>query len=165
MVPGAIYICCVSRAKINFEGRKIDESWSFGLFFLIFWFFWFFMILRCSGYQFRLPGLISCPGQLPNRPGIEFQANSDFRVHIEFMCRFCKSESSGATASWNLAPRPNWSFHMLVSMSEASLRFEWSAAERKPKQCQKYQILLAKRGLGAQGGFVKLAVQRRRITL
>ena len=36
------------------------------------------MILRCSGYEFRLPGVISCPGQVPNRPGMEFQANSDF---------------------------------------------------------------------------------------
>ena len=36
------------------------------------------MILRCSGYEFRLPGLISCPGQVPNHPGMEFQANSDF---------------------------------------------------------------------------------------
>ena len=80
-------ICCVSRAKIHFEGRKIDESWSFGLFFWILSFFWFFMILRCSGYLFRLPGLISCPGQVPNRPGIEVQANSDFLVHIASMRR------------------------------------------------------------------------------
>ena len=36
VVPGAILICCVSRAKINISGRKIDESWSFGLFFSIF---------------------------------------------------------------------------------------------------------------------------------
>ena len=50
-------------------------------------------------------------------------------------------------------------------MSEAGLRFEWLAAEHKLKQCQKYQILVAKGGLGAQGGFVKLAAQRRRITL
>ena len=50
-------------------------------------------------------------------------------------------------------------------MSEAGLQFEFPAAEHKPKQCQKSQILLAKRGLGAQGGFVKLAAQRRRITL
>ena len=158
-------ICCVSRAKIHFEGRKFGHTWGFLVFFSILSFSQFWVILRCSGYQFWSPGLISCPGQLPNRPGMKFQANSDFRVHIEFMCRFCKSESSAATASWNLAPRPNWSFHILVSMSEAGLRFEWSAAEHKPKQCQKYQIFLAKRGLGAQGGFVKLAAQRRRITL
>ena len=50
-------------------------------------------------------------------------------------------------------------------MSEAGLQFEFPAAEHKPKHYQKCQILLSKRGLGAQGGFVKLAAQRRRITL
>ena len=49
-------------------------------------------------------------------------------------------------------------------MSEAGSQFELSAAEHKPKHCQKCQILVTKRGLGAQGGFVKLAAQGRRIT-
>ena len=50
-------------------------------------------------------------------------------------------------------------------MSEADSIFLWLAAEHEPKHDQKWQILLAKRGLGAQGGFVKLAAQGRRITL
>ena len=40
-----------------------------------------------------------------------------------FMCRFCKSESSAAIASWNLAPGPNSIFYILVSMSEADSIF------------------------------------------
>ena len=60
---------------------------EFPAIFLDFLIFLIFMILRCSGYEFRLPGLISCPGQVPNRPGMEFQANSDFRVHMLFMRR------------------------------------------------------------------------------
>ena len=50
-------------------------------------------------------------------------------------------------------------------MSEADSIFLWLAAEHEPKHDQKWQIFLAKRRLGAQGGFVKLAAQRRRITL
>ena len=50
-------------------------------------------------------------------------------------------------------------------MSEADSIFLWLAPEHEPKHDQKWQILVAKRGLGAQGGFVKLAAQRRRITL
>ena len=36
------------------------------------------MILKWFGYQFRFPGLISCPELVPNRPGMEFQAYSNF---------------------------------------------------------------------------------------
>ena len=50
-------------------------------------------------------------------------------------------------------------------MSEAGLPFKLSPAEHEPKHDQKWQILVSKRGLGAQGGFVKLAAQGRRITL
>ena len=54
---------------------------------------------------------------------------------------------------------------MLRTMSEADLQFGWIAAEHKAKHSQKLEILVAKRGLGAQGGLVKLAAQRLRITL
>ena len=158
-------ICCVSRAKMHIWTPKIDESWGFGLIFSIFWFSQFSMVLRCSDSEFRLRGLISCPGLLLNRSGLEFSSFSDFSVHILFMCRFCKSESSAAIASWNLGPGPNWSLYILVWMSEATSPFKWSAAEHEAKHRQKWQILVPKRSLGAQGGFVKLAAQRRRITL
>ena len=80
-------ICCVSKAKINISGRKIDRRMTFMRNFMFFQISEFFMILRCSGYEFRLPGLISCPEQVPNQPGMEFQANSDFRVYMLFMRR------------------------------------------------------------------------------
>ena len=80
-------ICCVSRAKIHFEHRKISESCIFSLFFLIFLFSEFSMVLRCSDSQFRISGLISCPGLVSNRPGMKYQAYSNFRVHMLFMCR------------------------------------------------------------------------------
>ena len=44
------------------------------------------MVLRCSGSQFRLRGLISCPGLVSNRPEMKYQAYSNFRVHTLFMC-------------------------------------------------------------------------------
>ena len=158
-------ICCVSRVKMHFEHRKIVISCSFAVFLSIFLFSQFWMVLRRSHSQFWLPGFICCPGLLLHRSGLEFWSYSDFSVHMVFMCRFCKSESSAAIASWDLGPRPNCSLYLLVLMSEATSRFKWSAAEHKPKHCQKWWILLAKRGLGAQGGFAKLAAQGRRITL
>ena len=45
------------------------------------------MVLRLSDSQFRLRGLISCPGLVSNRRGIKYQAYSNFRVHMVFMCR------------------------------------------------------------------------------
>ena len=158
-------ICCVSRAKIYFKHRNFVIFWSFALFFSIFWFSRFFMVFGWSDSQFPLCGLISCPGLLLNPSGLEFSWFSDFSGHMVSMCRFCKTESSAATASWDLAPRPNWSFCFLVPMSEAGLQFKLSAADQEPKHCKKKPILLSKRGLGAQGGFVKLAAQGRRITL
>ena len=50
-------------------------------------------------------------------------------------------------------------------MPEADSTFLWLAAEHEPNHDEKSEILLAKISLGAQGGFVKLAAQRRRITL
>ena len=79
-------ICYVSRAKMHIQSRKIDESCIFSLFFLIFLFSEFWMVLRCSGSQFRLRGLISCPGLVSNRPEMKYQAYSNFRVHTLFMC-------------------------------------------------------------------------------
>ena len=158
-------ICCVSRAKLHIWTRKIDESWGFRVFFLIFLFSEFGMVLRCSDSQNRLRGLISCLGLVSNRPDMKYQAYSNFRVHMVFMCRFSKSKSSSAIASWDLGPGPDCSFYIVVSMSEAGSQFKLSAAEHEPKHCQKCQILVTKRGLGAQGGFGKLAAQRHRITL
>ena len=158
-------ICCVSRAKMYFEHQNFVISCSFALFFLIFWFSDFLMVFGWSDSQFRLRGLISCPGLLLNRSGLEFSSFSDFSLHMVSVCRFCKTESSAAIASWDLAPGPNWSFHILVPMSEAGSQFKLSAAEHEPKHCQKWQIFLSKRGLAAKGGFVKLAAQGRRITL
>ena len=135
-------ICCVSRAKIHFQGPKIDESWSFWLFFWIFWFFEFWVILSCSGSQIRLPGLISCPGQLPNRPGIEFQANSDFRVHMVFMCRPCEPQSSSARPPQNLKPRWGDSFFIVVSMSEFGVLIELSNFTHKAKHHQNSQKMV-----------------------
>ena len=80
-------ICCVSRAKIDFEHWKIDVPCSFGVFFLILLFSQFWMILRWSDSQNRLRGLISCPGLLLNQSGLEFHMFSDFRVHIVFIRR------------------------------------------------------------------------------
>ena len=45
------------------------------------------MVLRCSHSEFRLRGLISCPGLVSNRPDMKYQAYSNFRVHMVFMCR------------------------------------------------------------------------------
>ena len=45
------------------------------------------MILRASQAQIRFPGEISCPGQLSNRSGLEFQANSDFSVRMMILRR------------------------------------------------------------------------------
>ena len=80
-------ICCVSRAKMHIWNRKIDEPCSFCVFFSIFSFSQFWMVLRCShsGFQFR--GLISCPVLISNRPDMKYQAYSNFRVHMVFMCR------------------------------------------------------------------------------
>ena len=72
---GAIYmICCVSRAKMYFQGRKFDESWGFRLFFSIFLFSKFWMVLWCFCYKFWFPDVISCPEMMTDRSGIEFQA-------------------------------------------------------------------------------------------
>ena len=99
-------ICCVSRAKMHFKHRKIEFSFIFWLFFWIFQFLEFSMILGWSDSQFRLPGLISCPGLVPNRSGLEFHAYSDFPLHIVFMC--C---SVGCTFSiQKMVPR-RWESH------------------------------------------------------
>ena len=50
-------------------------------------------------------------------------------------------------------------------MSEADSWFGLLAAEHRAKDSQKLQISVAKTGVGAQGEFLKLALQRRRITL
>ena len=142
-------ICCVSRAKIHFEGRKIYESFSFWLFFSIFWFLWFFMILRVSGYEFRLPGLISCPGQVPNRPGVEFQANSDFRVHMVFMFRPCEPQCSVARPPQNLKPRWGESFFILVWKSELGVLIEFSNFKHNSKHHQNFQKLALQGAVGA----------------
>ena len=78
--PGSriLMICCVSRAKMHIWSRKIDESWSFGVFFLVFWFSQFSMIFRWFHYQFQFPGWISCPGVVSNRPGIGFSLKMEF---------------------------------------------------------------------------------------
>ena len=52
----------------------------------IFLFSQFWMVLRCSDSKFRLRGLISCPGLVSNRPGMKYQAYSNFCVHMAFMC-------------------------------------------------------------------------------
>ena len=122
-------ICCVSKAKMYFRVRKFDESWGFRLFFSIFLFFQFWLILRCSGYQIRLPGLISCPGQVPNRPDVEFQANSDFRVHMVFMCRPCAKLFSCALPPQNLKPRWIDSIFNIVLISQSHYVFEFSNFE------------------------------------
>ena len=87
--PGSriLMICCVSRAKMHIWSRKIDESWSFCVFFSIFSFSQFWMVLRCSHSEFRLRGLIFCSGLVSNRPDMKYQAYSNFRVHMVFMCR------------------------------------------------------------------------------
>ena len=66
---------------------KIYESWSFCVFFSIFSFSQFWVVLRCSHSAFRLRGLISCSGLVSNRPDMKYQAYSNFRVHMVFMCR------------------------------------------------------------------------------
>ena len=40
------------------------------------------MIFSWSDYRFWFPGLISCPRLPPDRSGVEFQANSDFSLHM-----------------------------------------------------------------------------------
>ena len=65
-------ICCVSRAKMHFEHRKIEFSFNFGLFFSIFSFSQFWVVLAWFHYEFRFPGRISCPGMLPDQPRAEF---------------------------------------------------------------------------------------------
>ena len=72
-------ICCVSRAKMYFEHRKIDESCSFGPVFWILTFSKFWMVLAWFHYQFRFLALISCPGVVLNHPGNQnFIENDNF---------------------------------------------------------------------------------------
>ena len=97
------------------------------------------MILRCSGYEFWLPGLISCLGQVPNRPGVEFQANSDFRVHMVFMCRPCEPQCSVARPPQNLKPRWGESFFILVWKSELGVLIEFSNFKHNSKHHQNFQ--------------------------
>ena len=40
------------------------------------------MIFGLSDYRFWFTGLIFCPGLPPDRSGVEFQANSDFPLHM-----------------------------------------------------------------------------------
>ena len=97
------------------------------------------MILSWSGYQIRLPSLISCPGQVPNRPGIEFQASSDFRLHMVFLCRPCKHQSSSAKPPQNLKPRWGDSFFIVVSMSEFGVLINLSYFTHNAKHHQNSQ--------------------------
>ena len=99
-----LMICCVSRAKMYFEHQKFEFSLSFAVFFSIFLFSQFWMVLRCSHSEFRLRGLISCPGLVSNRPDMKYQAYSNFRVHMVFMCRPCVIEISVAMHFLELAP-------------------------------------------------------------
>ena len=87
--PGSriLIICCISRAKMHIWSWKIDESWGFGVFFLILLFSQLWMVLRWSDSQFKLRGLISCPGLLLNPSGLEFHIYSDFSLHIMSICR------------------------------------------------------------------------------
>ena len=117
-------ICCVSRAKIAFEGSKIDRRMHFVRIFAFFKILEFLVILASFQAQIWIPGAISCPGQVPNRPGIEFQANSDFRLHMVFMCRPCEPQSSSAKPPQNLKPRWADSFFIVVSMSEFGVLIE-----------------------------------------
>ena len=73
-----LMICCVSRAKMHFEHRKMDESCSFWLFFYIFSFSEFWPVLGWSDCQFRPRGSISSPGMVPDRSGPKFYIYSNF---------------------------------------------------------------------------------------
>ena len=80
-------ICCVSRAKIDFQGRKIDRRMHLIKNFRIFQNSSIFDDLAGFQPQNSIPGAISCPGQVSNRSGLEFQANSIFSVHMAFVRR------------------------------------------------------------------------------
>ena len=115
------------------------------------------MILRCSGYRFRLPGLLSCPGQLPNRPGLEYQANSDFRVHMVFMCRPCEPQCSVARPPQNLKPRWGESFFILVWKSELGVFFELLNFEHNSEHHQNFQKLVLQGAVDAWETNLELA--------
>ena len=119
-------ICCVSRAKMYFEHQKFMFSCSFALFFSIFKFFKFSMILRPPHCQIRLRGLISCPGQLVNRSGLEFYMYSDFSVLMVFMCRPCAKLFSSALPPQNLKPRWLDSIFNIVLISRTLDVFKFS---------------------------------------
>ena len=98
-------ICCVSRAKMHFEHRKMNESCSFWLFFYIFSFSQFWPVLGWSDCQFRPRGSISSPGMVPDRSGPEFYIYSNF-LFIWCSCAdhvSLKSRSLFIFWSWNPA--------------------------------------------------------------
>ena len=73
------------------------------------------MVLRASQAQIRIPGAISCPGQVSNRSGLEFQANSIFSVHMVSMRRpkaqallIKKSESGHGTKAQQYFKIPSY---------------------------------------------------------
>ena len=102
----------------------------------------FLVILASFQAQIWIPGAISCPGVVPDRPGIEFQANSDFRLHMVFMCRPCEPQSSSARPPQNLKPRWGDSFFIVVSMSEFGVLIEFSNFTHKAKHHQNSQKMV-----------------------
>ena len=109
--------------------QKIVESCSFWRIFSIFSFSKFFMISKGSDSQNHLRGLISCPGQLPNRSRLEFHIYSEFSVHILFMCRPCAKLFSSALHPQNLQPRWIDSIFNIVLISQSDYAFEFSNFE------------------------------------
>ena len=100
------------------------------------------MILRWSDSQFWLRGLISSPGLLLNRSGLEFWSYSDFSVHMVFMCRFCKPECSAAFLSKKLAPRWRDSYYIIVSTSGFDVLIECTDFMHVPKHSLKMKNMI-----------------------
>ena len=72
--PGSrfTWVAASAKRKFIFQGRKLDELWYFGMFCSILSFSQFRMVLGWFHYEFRIPGAISCPGVVSDRPGVEF---------------------------------------------------------------------------------------------
>ena len=155
--------------KLNILHHKNGQILKFPWFALDFRIFHFLMVLWCFCGQIQILWRVLLPGDGPrsfwDRVKKVSWPERDVDIKLGCLSWFFKSKGSGAIASWNLAPRPDCSFYILVSMSEADLHFGWIAKEHKAKHPQKLEILVAKRGLGAQGGLLKLAAQRLRIIL
>ena len=135
-----------------FEGSKIDRRMHFVRIFAFFKILEFLVILASFQAQIWIPGAISCPGVLPDRPGCKFHSRSIFsHMHyfFAFICRPCEPQSSSARPPQNLKPRWADSFFIVVSMSEFGVLIEFSYFTHNAKHHQNSQKMALQGAVGA----------------